>query len=136
MIYHQGHRGDFILGKKSIQLFVEKWFTVYAFCMPLKGKNNKPMIYLDKLGEFQLDNHNKFKFLENPLEYLISPVITMINYSKGKNFDDITMIGISGGGWTTTLTAAVDTRIKFSFPVAGSYPMYIRFLKPTSYVHL
>jgi hypothetical protein len=36
------------------------------------------------------------------------------------------MVGISGGGWTTTMSAAVDTRIKKSFPVAGSLPIYLR----------
>ncbi len=36
------------------------------------------------------------------------------------------MIGISGGGWTTTLAAAIDERIQTSVPVAGSYPIYLR----------
>jgi len=36
------------------------------------------------------------------------------------------MIGISGGGWTTTLVAALDDRINYSFSVAGSYPMFLR----------
>lgn len=131
LLYHQGHGGDFSLGKQTIDYFLEKGFTVYAFSMPLVGKNNQPKIYLDKLGEFTLDEHEKFKYLENPLQYFISPVITMINYSMDKNFSDISMVGISGGGWTTTLAAAVDSRIKFSFPVAGTYPMFIRFRRPT-----
>ena len=36
------------------------------------------------------------------------------------------MVGISGGGWTTTLASAVDDRIQKSFSVAGSYPIHIR----------
>ena len=36
------------------------------------------------------------------------------------------MIGISGGGWTTTLVSALDNRIKYSFPVAGTSPIYLR----------
>ena len=36
------------------------------------------------------------------------------------------MVGISGGGWTTTLIAALDDRIDNSFSVAGSYPMFLR----------
>ena len=36
------------------------------------------------------------------------------------------MMGRSGGGWTTILAAAIDPRISQSFPVAGSYPIYIR----------
>ena len=38
----------------------------------------------------------------------------------------VNMIGISGGGWTTTVCAAVDTRIKHSYPVAGTLPFYLR----------
>ena len=130
LIYHQGHRGDFILGKKTIAFFLEKGFTVYAFNMPLKGKNNQPRIYLDKLGEFPLNIHEKFKYLESPLQYFIAPVISMLNYSENKNFSDITMVGISGGGWTTNLTSAIDTRVNYSFPVAGTHPMFIRLQKP------
>jgi len=36
------------------------------------------------------------------------------------------MIGFSGGGWTTTVYAAVDPSIAVSFPVAGSVPLYLR----------
>jgi hypothetical protein len=32
------------------------------------------------------------------------------------------MLGLSGGGWTTTLAAAIDPRIEVSFPTAGSTP--------------
>src|ERR1041385_7687309 len=35
------------------------------------------------------------------------------------------MVGLSGGGWTTTLYAAIDPRIRKSFPVAGSIPLYL-----------
>ena len=63
----------------------------------------------------------------HPIKYFIEPVIVSINYLRN-NFDysSISMVGISGGGWTTTLAAAVDTRITKSFPVAGSYPIYLR----------
>jgi hypothetical protein len=36
------------------------------------------------------------------------------------------MTGLSGGGWTTTLYAAIDPTILCSFPVAGSIPLYLR----------
>ena len=32
------------------------------------------------------------------------------------------MVGLSGGGWTTNLIAALDDRIKYSFNVAGPFP--------------
>ena len=36
------------------------------------------------------------------------------------------MTGLSGGGWTTTVYAAVDPSIRCSFPVAGTVPLYLR----------
>src|SRR5436189_4849979 len=36
------------------------------------------------------------------------------------------MVGLSGGGWTTTICAAIDPRIRFSFPVAGTIPLALR----------
>jgi Ricin-type beta-trefoil lectin domain len=33
------------------------------------------------------------------------------------------MVGLSGGGWTTTVYPALDPRITLSFPVAGSLPL-------------
>ncbi len=61
------------------------------------------------------------------VKYFVEPVAIVLNYLE-KNFDysSVSMVGISGGGWTTTLAAAIDTRIEKSFPVAGSYPIYLR----------
>ena len=36
------------------------------------------------------------------------------------------MAGLSGGGWTTTIAAAMDARISLSFPIAGSIPQDMR----------
>lgn len=33
------------------------------------------------------------------------------------------MVGLSGGGWTTTDYSALDPRITLSLPVAGSLPL-------------
>jgi hypothetical protein len=36
------------------------------------------------------------------------------------------MTGVSGGGWTNTIYAALDPRITRSYPVAGSLPLHLR----------
>ncbi|MET7030266.1 hypothetical protein [Sediminicola luteus] len=51
----------------------------------------------------------------------------MLNYADGKKFKDITMVGVGGGRWTTTLAATMDTRIKTSFLVARTSPMFLRY---------
>jgi hypothetical protein len=61
------------------------------------------------------------------LRFFLEPEIISLNYLLQSNkYSDINMVGLSGGGWTTNLLAAVDERIKYSFNVAGSMPLYYR----------
>jgi hypothetical protein len=71
----------------------------------------------------------------SPIKYFLEPTAISLNYLKDpkraqsddfpryKNFH---MVGLSGGGWTTTLYAAIDPTIRCSFPVAGTIPLYLR----------
>lgn len=142
LIYHQGHSGGFILGKKTIEHFVKKGFVVYALTMPLIGLNTKKRtlnsvnlpyrknIVFKETGGL----HTQMKFLNNPISYFIEPVIRTLNYiSETDKLTDISMVGISGGGWTTCMTTAIDNRITRAFDVAGSYPIYIRMLTDNSW---
>ena len=131
IIYHQGHRGDFFEGKQSIEYFLEKNYSVIAFSMPLLGMNSQPIIDHPQFGKIKIQSHNQFELLENenfsPIKFFVEPVIVSINYlEKYHTFDSYHMIGISGGGWTTTLIAALDDRINETFSVAGSYPIFLR----------
>jgi hypothetical protein len=131
VLYHQGHRGDFYKSKEQIKGFIDSGYSVVAFSMPLLGLNNQPTVPLPRLGSVKLTAHDTMKFLSpengHPVKYFIEPVVTVLNYLEN-NFDysTVSMVGISGGGWTTTLAAAVDARIETSFPVAGTYPIYLR----------
>jgi hypothetical protein len=63
----------------------------------------------------------------SPIRYFLDTTLQSVNYlvSTG-TFKDVGMLGLSGGGWTTTLYAAVDTRVTRSFPIAGTIPLYLR----------
>ena len=76
ILYHQGHGGDFILGKDTIQFFLDRNFTVVAMAMPLLGMNNQPIVEIDGLGEMKLTSHKKLRLLEtdsfNPMKLFAS----------------------------------------------------------------
>ena len=61
----------------------------------------------------------------SPLKFFLEPVAISLN-ALSERYKEIHMVGLSGGGWTTTLYAAVDPRIRYSFPVAGTIPLYLR----------
>lgn len=133
VIYHQGHAGDgdFIKGKETIQFFLIKGFSVMAFSMPLLGMNSQPVVNFKSFGKIKLINHNYLIFLNpenfSPIKYFLESVIVSLNYIEDNfNFSSISMVGISGGGWTTVLCSAIDPRITRSYPVAGSVPLFLR----------
>ena len=118
-IYHQGHLGDFReLGRDTITAFLEEGFQVLAFSMPMKGLNTHP---------FETDEHSELQVTERPLQYFADPVVVALNwaddaYAYRRRF----MVGISGGGWTTVVVSGIDERIDASYPVAGTWPHYLR----------
>ena len=131
VIYHQGHGGDVVLGKNTIQYFLDNNYSVLAFSMPLIEPNNQPTVNLENFGNLILNSHDDLKFLESedfsPIKFFVEPITISLNYMDKKyNFESYDMVGISGGGWTTVLYSALDTRISKSYPVAGSTPMYLR----------
>jgi hypothetical protein len=134
VIYHQGHRGDFFLGKHLISNLLSNGYSVVGMAMPLRGLNNRPVVRLDRVGRLKIESHDQMKFLTtdsgHPLRFFIEPVVAVVNYAKTLKVDTVNMIGISGGGWTTVLSAAVDARINRSYSVAGSLPIYLRSEEP------
>ena len=131
ILYHQGHGGDFLLGKNAIQFFLDRNFTVITLSMPLLGMNNQPVVEIDGLGELKLVSHNQLRLLEannfNPMKLFLDPIQINLNFlDKEYNFKQYSMIGLSGGGWTTVVYSAIDERISNSFSVAGSMPFYLR----------
>ena len=77
----------------------------------------------------------EIKTTGSPIKYFLEPTALSLNYLKDpkRAVDDqfprykaFHMIGLSGGGWTTTVYAALDPTIRCSFPVAGSIPLFLR----------
>lgn len=130
VIVHQGHEGDFVKRIGLIAKLLQLRYSVAGFCMPLFGLNNKPTIFHPRFGYIKLERHQEMQFIPcqkgHNLKYFLEPVVVFLNYAVRLYRQQINMLGISGGGWTTTLVAAIDPRIRMSFPIAGSYPIYLR----------
>src|SRR5262245_45624282 len=69
----------------------------------------------------------------SPIKYFLEPTAISLNYLKQRSgvgkfpkYRAFHMIGLSGGGWTTTVYAAIDPTIRCSFPIAGTIPLYLR----------
>ncbi len=131
VLYNEGHDQDFFARKSQIAELLKAGYSVAAFAMPLTGLNNQPVVDIPNIGKLKLTTHEQLKFLTpahgHPLKYFVEPEVVVLNYlKKYYQYSSISMIGFSGGGWVATIAAAVDDRIEKSFPVAGSYPIYLR----------
>ncbi len=69
----------------------------------------------------------------SPLRLFLESTAIGLNHVKRPSathptpvYRDYHMIGLSGGGWTTTIYAAIDPTVRCSFPVAGTIPLYLR----------
>jgi hypothetical protein len=131
ILYHQGHSGGFVNGKQIIQAFLNSGFSVAAFSMPLIGLNNQPTVQIENFGPIQFFKHNQLILLDSDefssMNYFFTPInITLNHLIENYSFDEYHMVGISGGGWASTVYPAIDTRISKSFSVAGSLPLSLR----------
>eukprot|EP00440_Ansanella_granifera_P069496 gb/GFBE01075398.1/.p1 GENE.gb/GFBE01075398.1/~~gb/GFBE01075398.1/.p1 ORF type:complete len:425 (+),score=78.23 gb/GFBE01075398.1/:2-1276(+) len=97
-------------------------FDVAMVMMPFHDCNRDPQ------GPFDHEWFKPFADAGLPwVKFFVEPAINTINYAtEVLGYERIVMMGLSGGGWTTTVTAALDPRIMLSMPVAGSMPCDFR----------
>ena len=142
VIVHQGHAEIEPLGgglARTANSLLQQGFSVDLMQMPMFGWNYDHTAIVPGQGALDYDLEDPYKShvamihtTGPPLggmgfRLFLEPVIQNINYLETlPGFSDITMIGLSGGGWTTHMAAAIDTRVRLSFPVAGSAPLYWR----------
>ncbi len=131
LIYMQGHLQDpeslfdspAMIGADGVlRMFLERGYRVVFMQMPLLGDNQDPRFPFEGTKNHDvLGSREREGF--NPLRPFLEPVAAVINYAFARFGPmDVSMTGVSGGGWLTTVYAAIDTRITNSFPVAGSMP--------------
>jgi hypothetical protein len=104
--------------RRSISRLLKEGFSVLAIYMPNITIENCSW------GHEQLFT---IATTGSPMKFFLEPTIVSLNYLQANypEYRDISMIGLSGGGWTTTVCAAIDPRISLSVPVAGSLPLYL-----------
>jgi len=103
-------------------------YSILAVYMPHYNPND-----CDMSGQAHNNMFANIATPGSPMKFFLEPVAAFLNYLKTKSvagsfpvYQNFSMVGLSGGGWTTTVYAAVDPRIDFSFPVAGTIPLYLR----------
>lgn len=128
MIYQEGHGVSFLHRRGYLEKLVGEGCTTIALSLPLTGGiNNQPTIDHPRFGVLNLLNVDALEVLHtrtfSAIGYYATPVIVALNHVLSEQtFERVGMTGFSGGGWVSVLVAALDPRIQFSYPVAGTAP--------------
>jgi hypothetical protein len=124
ILYHNGHETADCTANYDgvVDYFNELGYDVMELMMPLIGCNQAYQYGNPKSHQWFAQFEAKG---DHTMRYFIEPVVLAVNYAVNTlNYENIIMIGLSGGGWTTTIASAVDARIQLSFPIAGSTPKF------------
>jgi len=117
ILLHHGYGGIYHDQHRHIERLLELGYSVMAFNMYRYGFN-QPSLSMP---------HGILPAIANPLRVFIGPVVGAVGYAlKQHGYKSVDMIGLSAGAWVTALSAAVDSRIRASYPVAGVLPVYLR----------
>lgn len=100
---------------------------VIAIDMPAQGRNAGQEAILPTGERLAVETdglHGAFDILDTPsrtaLDVFVLPVIAAVDRMEATTDAPVTVAGLSGGGWTAAVAAAVDDRIARSLNVAGS----------------
>lgn len=128
VVYHQGHGGGPQLGREMTLALVGRGYEVLALAMPLVGGDAAERITWPngRTQPIPSKTHAFLGTLPRPFRFFLAPVRVAIDYALSAGPKPVSMVGISGGGWTTVVYAALDPRVRSSYPVAGTLPMYLR----------
>jgi dienelactone hydrolase len=124
VIYHHGFAGAIQDVPETLGAFLERGYAVLGVNLMAYGGNSA---YLSAANGDSYNLHFDLDRIENPLRYHFEPVVVGINYLlRDFDYQSIDMVGFSAGGFVAIVAAAIDPRIRRSYPIAGAYPIYLR----------
>ena len=124
VVYHHGYAGTYTDNARVIDRLVAEGYAVMALNLMAYGDNTGALKVADGPD---LNLHFDLDKIDRPMRYHFEPVVRALNYAEQSyDYRSIDMMGFSAGGFTTAVVAALDPRIRRSYPIAGVYPIYLR----------
>ncbi|MCF6470561.1 hypothetical protein FAF44_19475 [Nonomuraea sp. MG754425] len=136
-LYHNGHGEPLDTMLRAVQALLDRGYRVMAYAMPFHHWNGgqqiedpaNPGTMLPSPSHKELAPWESETF--STLSFFLEPLVVTLNHAQASYRPaSVEMLGLSGGGWTTTVYSALDPRINHSYPAAGSLPFFLRAASP------
>jgi hypothetical protein len=125
VIYHHGYGDPISTAAPLFRVLLAHGYDVLAYNL-LGRAGNSGLARLHANDRFYNVTSEMAEF-ERPLHFHVDPVVAGINYAlKTGNYSSVDMVGLSMGGFMAILSAAADSRIARSYPVAADLPLHLR----------
>lgn len=127
-IYQTGHChpcNGLTVSAETIDWLLERGWSVIHLDMPLHGLNSVDSRVAGAPGINGHDFDRYDEGTDSPLRLFMLPVMAAVELIEKRRDegDPLLMMGRSGGGWTTVVYAALDSRIDLAIAVAGALPL-------------
>ncbi len=139
VIFHEGHlqggrweESETANDLKVISDLLGRGHVVVFMSMPLTWENPRQVIQHPRYGRISIEIHDQFRLLENdlgfnPLRLFLEPVKAALQEVRERfPGEETCLLGLSGGGWTVEMYAALDPTVRCTISVAGSLPLSMR----------
>lgn len=129
--YHNGHGEPLDTLRRTAQALLDGGYQVLLCAMPFYHWNPTTMQDPQDPSVTHEPSHNDLGLWETPefstLRLFLEPLVAAMNHLQASQQPpSVQMIGLSGGGWTSTVYPALDPRVTRSYPTAGSLPFFLR----------
>lgn len=112
---------------RTIRELLQRRYAVLAIFMVRSTPWDRRASTHDEMFSIRVSSGHPMKFFLEPTAVCLNYLKRMASQNGFPAYRDFNMVGLSGGGWATSVYAAIDPTISMSFPVSGSLPLYLRF---------
>ncbi|WP_051013598.1 alpha/beta hydrolase [Pararhodospirillum photometricum] len=127
LLYQQGNAATIANAASLLGPLLERGVTIVAFNYPGYGENVLTRRSYPGYGVFEPSLREHMALDPLPLRRFFLPLLAGLNHGLAETGALVAdMAGISAGGWATVVFAAVESRVRRSYPMAGAYPLYLQ----------
>lgn len=130
VVWHRGHEPELETVPSFVQFIrelLDRGTTVYLVSMLLFPPNPSYLVVtMPDRGAAIIAQHDDLFLLQSgeksALRFMVQPGLAALEHAR-QHHEDVEVMGISGGGWSAVMVAALDADVRATTSIAGTVPV-------------